>query len=138
MNVIKVPAGPIIFSQSLTTEGTNSLTRAIVEISNDVAGILSLKGAVLRRHSSDIATINLGRIHGIVKGDSIQIFQKKRDILVQGLDWPGEQERSIAVGYVSDLTERYAEVKITEGMPEVRAGDSIRRIRKSDSGRMKR
>ena len=73
-----------------------------------------------------------------IKKLSIQIFHKKRDILVQGQDWPGEQERSIAVGYVSDLTERCAEVKITEGMPEVRAGDSIRRIRKSDSGRMKR
>jgi len=118
----------VLYSANVTTAG--EISKMVMEISDELISSLSLNGTVLRKHHNSMITINLGRIHGIKEGDTVEIIKPQREILTKGFDWDGSQDRIISEGVVKGLTERYSEIEVYGDWTSINAGDTVRRKRK--------
>lgn len=127
ITAIKAPSGPVVSTYRIATSGPRSLTRAVLEISRNIANVLPLEGKVIRRKEGSTLTINLGRLQGLNIGDTISIIRKTRELVVPGLDWLQQREEITSVGKVVGLTEQYSEVEPVWGSDTIRAGDLVRR-----------
>jgi tetratricopeptide (TPR) repeat protein/TolB-like protein len=130
IRIIKAPAGPVIWRQTLTAHGAAAFDRALMEMTRLIATKTSVKGEVIRRPGPFALTINLGRIHGLATGDTIVVTRPRRQMLVSGLDWPGERHEEIARGRILRMTERYSEAEIITPEARLRAGDLVSRLSK--------
>lgn len=126
--VIRAPGGPVVSEFRVSARGPQSLSRAILEISRGASSALPVKGKVVRRQRNSTITVNLGRIQGIVVGDTFTVLQSRREFLVPGMDWAKIRSDSVAVGRVVGLTEQYCEILPTEGADRIRAGDIVARM----------
>lgn len=134
VKAVRVPGGPVLWTQLYSLKGPESLNRAVLEIARNLAKEVPLQGSVIRRQGGRTVTVNLGRVHGMSEGDTVVVVRSAKNIFVPGLDWPGRSEEIVATARVAGMTERYCEIMPVEGGDRIRAGDTVKRRPPSPAG----